>query len=116
MRKCSLFTAIVAGGLSATVIPVEGDDAPRPGSYPAAPQSETVDIYHGTKVVDRYRPLEDPDSPATRAWIDAENRGTSAFLESIPGRAGIKRRLTELSNFEKYAPPDSGGGTIFLHL
>ena len=34
--------------------------------YPDAPRSETVEDYHGTKVADPYRPLEDPDSPATR--------------------------------------------------
>ncbi len=114
MLRCSLFQAIVAGGLIATAISVRGDGAPRPGGYPEAPQSETVDIYHGTQVVDRFRPLEDPDAPATRAWVEAENRGTSAFLESIPERAAIKRRLTELSNFEKYAPPYREGGRYFF--
>ena len=68
----------------------------------------------GTKVVDPFRPLEDPDAPATRAWIEAENRETSAFLDAISQRAGIKKRLTELWNFEKYAPPVREGGRFFF--
>src|SRR4051794_24431272 len=61
--------------------------------YPDAPRSETVDDYHGTKVDDPYRPLEDPDAAATRAWVEAENRVTNAFLEAIPAREAIKKRL-----------------------
>ncbi len=95
-------------------IPAIGEDAGRTGKYPEAPRSETVDVYHGTNVADRFRPLEDPDAPATRAWIEAENRETFAFLGSIPQRDAIKRRLTELTNFEKYAPPKQEGGRYFF--
>src|SRR5690242_6478310 len=70
--------------------------------YPEAPRSETIDDYHGTKVPDPYRPLEDPDSPETRAWIEAENRITTAYLASIPARDSIKKRLTELWDYEKF--------------
>lgn len=92
----------------------DGELVPPAGKYPLAPHSETVDVYHGTKVIDRFRPLEDPDSPATRAWIEAENRQTFGFLESIPGRAAIKRRLTELWDYEKFEPPSREGGRLFF--
>ncbi len=73
--------------------------------YPSAPKSEQVDNYHGTKVPDPYRPLENPDSPESRKWIDAENKITFDFLKKIPERDGIKKRLTELWDYEKFGVP-----------
>ena len=89
------------------------DDERRLFVYPASPRSETVDDYHGTKVADPFRPLEDPDSPATRAWVEAENKITFDFLDSIPQRAAIRKRLTELWDYEKYSPPTQEGGRYF---
>ena len=114
MSQRPLIPVIVAGISFATAFTAHGGDVSRKGKYPEPPHSETVDVYHGTKVVDRFRPLEDPDAPATRAWIEAENRETGTFLESIPQRAAIKRRLTELWNFEKYAAPTQEGGRYFF--
>jgi prolyl oligopeptidase len=73
-----------------------------------------VDDYHGVRVADPYRWLEDPDSPESRAWIDAENALTFAFLESIPERPRIERRLTRLWDYEKYGVPFKEGGRYFL--
>ena len=69
----------------------------------------------GRTSLDRFRPLEDPDAPATRAWIEAENRETFAFLESIPQRDAIKRRLTELG-ISRSMRRQTGRGAVFLHL
>src|ERR1700752_511166 len=70
--------------------------------YPHPTKGPQVDDYHGTKVPDPYRWLENPDSPETRAWIDAENKITFDYLEKIPARAQIKQRMTELWDFERY--------------
>ncbi|WP_422931595.1 prolyl oligopeptidase family serine peptidase [Singulisphaera sp. PoT] len=83
------------------------------GTYPDAPRSDTVDDYHGTKVADVYRALEDPDSAPTRAWIEAENKVTGDFLGSIPARETIKNRLLELWNYEKFGVPVREGGRYF---
>jgi prolyl oligopeptidase len=83
------------------------------GRYPEAPRSDTVDVYHGFPVADPYRPLEDPDAPATRAWIEAENRITAAYLETIPSREPIKKRLTALWDYEKFGVPFQEGGRYF---
>ncbi|MDB5349924.1 MAG: f1pep1 [Planctomycetota bacterium] len=77
--------------------------------YPPAPKSDTVDDYHGNKVPDPYRPLEDPDSAETRAWVEAENKITFGYLEKIPARAAIKKRLTELWDYEKFGVPSKEG-------
>lgn len=82
-------------------------------AYPAAPKGDVVEDYHGTKVSDPYRPLEDPDSKATRAWVEAENKVTFAFLESIPARAALKERLTKLWDFEKFTAPFKEGKRYF---
>ncbi|MCI0337124.1 MAG: prolyl oligopeptidase family serine peptidase [Acidobacteria bacterium] len=81
--------------------------------YPNARKADQVDDYHGTKVADPYRWLEDPDSAETRAWIEAENKLTFSFLEKIPERAKIEERLTKLWNYEKYGPPFKEGGRYF---
>jgi len=54
--------------------------------YPAVPTSDQVDDYFGTKVPDPYRPLENPDSPESRKWIEAEDKITFDFLKTIPER------------------------------
>ncbi|MFM9905034.1 MAG: prolyl oligopeptidase family serine peptidase [Pyrinomonadaceae bacterium] len=74
--------------------------------YPKPRRGDTVDDYHGTKVADPYRWMEDaPLNAETQAWIDAENKLTNAYLAAIPQRAWIKTRLTELWNYERFSAP-----------
>jgi len=82
-------------------------------SYPPARKSDQVDDYHGVKVADPYRWLEDLDSAETRAWVEAENKLTFGFLASIPERNTIKDRLTKLWNYEKYGTPFKEGNRYF---
>ncbi|MHB1559451.1 MAG: prolyl oligopeptidase family serine peptidase [Isosphaeraceae bacterium] len=92
----------------------EADERAVPLRYPEAPRSDTVDDYHGQKVADPYRPLEDPDSPATRAWVKAENRITFGFLEAIPRREAIRQRVTALWDYEKFSTPRREGKRLFF--
>ncbi|HYJ06974.1 MAG TPA: prolyl oligopeptidase family serine peptidase [Chthoniobacterales bacterium] len=82
--------------------------------YPAAPKSEQVDDYHGTKVADPYRDLENTDSEATKKWIEAENKVTFDYLAGIPERKKINEKLTALWNYEKYTVPFREGGRYFF--
>jgi len=83
-------------------------------TYPATRKDDVVDDYHGTKVSDPYRWLEDVDSPETRSWVEAENRVTFAYLERIPERERIRRRLTALWDYPKYGAPFKKGGRYFF--
>jgi prolyl oligopeptidase len=82
-------------------------------NYPVARKGDQVDDYHGVKVADPYRWLEDLDSEETRTWVEAENKLTFGFLGAIPARASIKARLTKLWNYEKYGVPFKEGNRYF---
>src|SRR5262245_8659782 len=82
--------------------------------YPTAKKVDQIDDYHGVKVADPYRWLEDPDSADSRAWIEAQNKLTFGFLNEIPERAKIKERLTKLWNYEKYGVPFKEGDRYFF--
>jgi prolyl oligopeptidase len=89
------------------------DKPDKPFDYPKPRKADQIDDYHGTKISDPYRWLENPDSDESRAWIEAENKLTFGFLEKIPQRAKIEERLTKLWNYEKYSPPFKEGGRYF---
>lgn len=82
-------------------------------TYPATRQDDHIDDYHGVKVADPYRWLEDDHAPETEAWVAAENKVTNAFLETIPERAPIKERITKLWNYERFGAPFQEGGRYF---
>ena len=87
-----------------------------PLKYPKTKRVDQVDDYHGTKVPDPYRWLEadDRESKEVAAWVEAENKVTNAYLDAIPERDGIKKRLTELWNFERYSLPAKKSGLYFF--
>ena len=73
--------------------------------YPAARKDGTVDNYFGTAVPDPYRWLEDDNSEETKQWVKAENEVTQAYLKKIPFRDDVRKRLTQLANYEKAGTP-----------
>ncbi|MGH8094575.1 MAG: prolyl oligopeptidase family serine peptidase [Chthoniobacterales bacterium] len=91
-------------GIALCLAPAATDSAGK-RSYPESSKGDQVDDYHGTKVPDPYRWLENPDSAQSRHWIDAENKLTFQFLDAIPERAAIKARLKELWDYERYGVP-----------
>ena len=84
-------------------------------TYPKAKKVDQIDDYHGTKVADPYRWLENPDAEDSRAWIEAQNKLTFGFLDQIPERAKLKERLTKLWNYEKYSAPFKESGRYFFY-
>ena len=72
-----------------------------------------VDEYHGTKVADPYRWLEEAADPEVRAWVDGQNAATNAWLGRVPEREALRERLTTLWNFERFGVPRREGGRLF---
>ncbi|MBX3733507.1 MAG: S9 family peptidase [Verrucomicrobiae bacterium] len=86
--------------------------SPRP-DYPSTATTNVVEDYHGVSVADPYRWLEDENAPGTRAWIEAENAVTFAFLEALPRREALRQRLTQLYQYDRFGVPRKSGGRYF---
>ncbi|HMC75916.1 MAG TPA: prolyl oligopeptidase family serine peptidase [Vicinamibacterales bacterium] len=82
--------------------------------YPVAKKGDQVDVYHGTKVADPYRWMEDDMSAQTAAWVEAENKVTFPYLEAIPFRPQLQARVKEVSNYAKYSSPSRKGPYYFF--
>jgi len=74
-------------------------------NYPHPRKGDVVDDYHGTKVADPYRWMEDLNAPEVKQWVDAENTITSKYLDTLPQRDALKKRITELWNYPKVTAP-----------
>lgn len=83
--------------------------------YPETRKVDQVDNYFGVKVADPYRWLEDDNSAETKAWVEAQNKVTFDYLNTIPQRESIRKRLTELWNYEKYGAPFKRGSKYFYY-
>jgi prolyl oligopeptidase len=59
-------------------------------NYPQTRKTDQVDDYHGVKVADPYRWLEDDNSAETAAWVEAQNKVTFGYLDKIPFRAQVR--------------------------
>lgn len=83
--------------------------------YPKTRKVDQVDAYFGVKVPDPYRWLEQDirGSKEVADWVAAENKVTFAYLEAIPQREQIRKRLTELWNFPQYSSPFKEGGRYY---
>jgi prolyl oligopeptidase len=102
-----LFVVLAAGGEDSS------SSSSTPLSYPKPRRGDQVDDYHGVKVADPYRWLEDTDAAETHAWVEAENKVTFGYLDQIPYRPAIRERLTKLWNYERYGIPEMEGGRYF---
>lgn len=83
--------------------------------YPVTQKTDSVDDYHGVKIADPYRWLEDDHSEATGAWVREQNAVTNAYLEKIPFRDAIKKRLSTLWNYPKTGVPFREGEFYYYY-
>ncbi len=104
MKKLQLFLFLLAASLfSAAQV-----------RYPETKKSDVVEDYHGTKVADPYRWLEDDNSEETKAWVKEQNKVTNDYLAKIPFRDQVKKRLEELWNYPKYSSPFKEGDYYYF--
>lgn len=73
-----------------------------------------VEDYHGVKVADPYRWLENPDSAESKEWVAAQNRATSDYIHANPAHSKIESRLKELWNYTKYTTTKRVGDRYFF--
>ena len=103
------------------MIPLDAGRAAQPAAsaaaiaYPPTKRVDLVETEFGTPVADPYRWLENDvrNDPQVRAWVDAQNGVTNAFLARLPGRAALEKRITELYDYERFAAPEKKGGHYF---
>jgi prolyl oligopeptidase len=90
-------------------------DATNVLKYPPTRRGDQVDDYHGTKVADPFRWLEDLDSQETADWVASQNAITQPFLAAIPGRDAIRDRLKQLMDYPKRGLPWRVGKRYFWY-
>lgn len=116
MRRTRWAMAAVVAALAAILISTTYAEEPKKLKYPETKKGDVVDDYHGTKVADPYRWLEDDvrKSKDVADWVEAENKVTFGYLETIPEREAIKKRITDLYNYEKFSAPSKHGDHYFF--
>jgi prolyl oligopeptidase len=105
-----LFSALSSLFFIAAVVYAAEDSQSAP---PAAAEKPIVDMFHGTKVLDNYRWLEDGKSPETQKWVEREMAYTRGILDPLPGRAAINKRLTDLLSIGSVTAPIIAGRHYF---
>ena len=111
-RQSLIYWFLAASFALASVPTMKAQDA-KPKCPPATRTDNVEEDFHGTKIVDPYRWLEDQNSPETRAWIEAENKCTESFLDQIPGQDKIAKRFGELLRVDRVNIPTERGGRYF---
>ena len=108
-------------GLASCQTLTPGADTPKPATalsvrYPKTVTVNQVDDYHGVAVSDPYRWLEDDvrENPAVRAWVDAQQAATLAYIEPLPDREPFARSLKALWDYERIGVPEQTGERYFF--
>ena len=81
---------------------------------PFTPVEPITELLHGVEITDPYRWLEDQNSSRTRKWIEEQTAYTRAYLDAIPGRDGIRKRVEELLTIEVTSDPWKVGNRHFF--
>jgi len=100
-------------GLLLVVACAPEKEKPSVGPYPKTKRVDTVDTYFGVQVKDPYRWLENDTAKATAEWVAAENEVTFGYLNKIPFREAIRKRLDEIQNYERLGAPHREGAFYY---
>ncbi len=83
--------------------------------YPMAKKVDTVDVYFGDSIADPYRWLENDTTQETAEWVEAQNEVTEEYLSRIPFREKLRKRLTDLSDYERIGTPFKRSGRYYFY-
>lgn len=83
-------------------------------SYPETATVDVTDDYHGRTVADPYRWLEDVESDETAAWVNAQNKVTEAYLETLASREPMRQKLEAFWNYSRTSIPQRHGDRYFM--
>ncbi|MGA8343846.1 MAG: prolyl oligopeptidase family serine peptidase [Candidatus Sulfotelmatobacter sp.] len=108
-----LFSALSFIFLVAAAVYAGDNSKTSPSVPPKAAEKPVIDIFHGTKVLDNYRWLEDGKNPETQKWVEEEMAYTRGILDRLAGRDAINKRLTELLSIGSVTPPMIAGRHYF---
>lgn len=109
-----LCLVLFAGLIACSRGPIIARQAPVLPPYPETKRETLVETLHGVEVADPYRWLESTEEPAALAWTEAQNAFTMKYIEALPQYAALKKRLTEIWDFDKMQPPVPRKGKLFL--
>ena len=115
MRLLIICVVILAVSLLAQGEPKESSPS-ETGSKMSPPKAETnvvVDDYHGRKIADPYRWLEDAKSPQTQRFVEEQNAYTEKMLNSVPGKEKLRARLEQLLSIGRLEAPQPVGNYYF---
>lgn len=107
--------APAAGAEPAAVAEEATAPAPAPIAYPATRTADVAEEQFGVVVADPYRWLENDvrNDAEVAGWVEAQNKVTNAFLDTLPLQAAFEKRLTELYDYERFGVPVKKGGHYF---
>ncbi|BDA42115.1 Prolyl endopeptidase [Coccomyxa sp. Obi] len=117
--KLAVLPHIWSGARRFTTPPVAVRGAPQgnisldPSEYPEVRRDDTVETLHGVQIADPYRWLEDPDSPETIAFVEAQNTLTDRILKKCASRDKFKELLTRLYNYPRFGCPFKRGSRYY---
>jgi prolyl oligopeptidase len=105
---------VLIGAMALCAAPVVAQQQPAL-KYPATATVPHVDDYHGTKIADPFRWLEDDTASAVKKWVAEENAVTFGYLGKIPYREALLTRLKELSNYQRISAPTRRKGWVIVN-
>ena len=111
MKKIGIISLLVC----ITFMFTQCDKKSAPIKYPEAAMGNDTDVYFGVKVADPYRWLENDTAPEVEEWVKQQNEITQTYLQKIPFREALNKRLTDLSNYEKIGTPFKKHGKYYFY-
>lgn len=102
-------------GLCAATFACSKKEESAVNKYPETKKVDSVDTYFGENVADPYRWLENDTTEETSQWVKSQNDVTFGYLNSIPYRDKLRKRIESLNNFEKLSAPFKEGEYFYYY-